>query len=140
MRGTSKMLVLFGIVFVLVAGGIMFVTLRMMTGVMDSATRATDPSAIMSSVTNTIVWTVVPIVLITVVGLAVFFFFLRRIMGGNARLIANGIPGTALVLDVRDTGVTLNNVNAVLETRLQVTIPGREPYETTAEVTPGRMS
>ena len=140
MRSMSKMLVLFGIVFVVVGGGILFVTLRMTSGVLDSATRPTDPSAVMSTVTNTIVWTVVPIVLVTVAGLAVFFFFMRRIMGGNAKLVASGIPGTALVLSVRDTGVTLNNVNAVLEARLQVTIPGHAPYETTAEVTLGRMN
>lgn len=140
MRGTSKMLLLFAFVFALVAGGIMFVVLRMTSGVMNSATRTTDPAQIMSTIGGTIVWTVVPIVLITVVGLALFFFFMRRVMGGNARLVASGIPGTALVLDVRDTGVTINQVNAVLEARLQVTIPGQAPYETTAEVTLGRMS
>src|SRR5687768_10485317 len=120
MRGMSKMLVLFGIVFLAVGGGILFVTLRMTSGILDSATRPTDPSAVMSTVSNAIVWTVVPIVLITVAGLAVFFFFMRRIMGGNAKLIAGGLSGTALVLSVRDTGVTINNVNAVLEARLQV--------------------
>jgi hypothetical protein len=61
-------------------------------------------------------------------------------MGADRRLIATGIAGTARVLDVRDTGVTINRVNAVLEARLEVTIPGEPPYETTAEVTLGRMS
>lgn len=140
MRSTSKMLLLFGLVFAVVAGGIMFVVWRMTSAFTGSAARAGDPGAIMSSVGNTIVWTVVPIVAITVAGLAVFFFLVRRIMGAQRRLIATGIAGTALVLDVRDTGVTINHVNAVLEARLQVTIPGEAPYETTAEVTLGRMN
>jgi hypothetical protein len=140
MRSTSKILVLFGVVFVLVGGGIMLVVWRMTSAITGSATRTSDPTAIMSSVGDTIVWTIVPVVAITVGGLAVFFFLLRRIMGADRRLLAGGITGTALVLDVRDTGVTINNVNAVLEARLQVTIPGQAPYETTAEVTLGRMS
>jgi len=140
MRGTSKMLMLFGVVFVLVAGGIMFVVLRVTGSAMNSATRTTDPSAIMSSFNDTLIWTVVPIVAITVAGLVVFFFFMRRIMGFNARLLARGIPGTARVLEVRDTGVTINRVNAVLEARLEVTVPGRAPYEARAEVMLGRMS
>jgi hypothetical protein len=140
MRGTSKMLMLFGLVFALVAGGIMFVVLRMTNTAMTGATRTTDFSAIMSTVNETLIWTIVPIVLITVAGLAAFFFFMRRIMSFNARLLARGIPGTARVLQVRDTGVTINRVNAVLEARLEVTVPGREPYETRAEVMLGRMS
>jgi hypothetical protein len=140
MRGMSKMLMLFGLVFALVAGGIMFVVLRMTNTAMTSATRTTDPSAIMSTVSETLIWTIVPIVAITVAGLAVFFFFMRRIMGFNARLLARGIPGTARVLEVRDTGVTINRVNAVLEARLEVTVPGRAPYEARAEVMLGRMS
>ena len=140
MRGTTKILVLFGVVFVLVAGGIVFVVWRMTSSAMNTATRTRDPAAIMSTVGDTILWTVVPIVVITVAGLVVFFVFVRRIMGAGRRLIAGGIPGTALVLDVRDTGVTINNVNAVLEARLQVTIPGQAAYEAMAEVTLGRMS
>jgi hypothetical protein len=140
MRDTSKILVLFGVVFVLVGGGIMFVVWRMTSSVMSSVTRSRDPAAAMSGIGDTIVWSVVPIVAITVAGLAVFFYLMRRIMGGQRRLLATGIAGTALVLDVRDTGVTINHVNAVLEARLQVTIPGTAPYETTAEVTLGRMN
>ncbi|HEY7608026.1 MAG TPA: hypothetical protein VIF14_02260 [Alphaproteobacteria bacterium] len=140
MRGTTKILVLFGVIFVLVGGGIMFVIWRMTSSAMHSATRTRDPAAMMSTIGDTIVWTVVPIVLITAVGLVVFFVFVRRFMGANQRLVASGIPGTALVLDVRDTGVTINNINAVLEARLLVTIPGRAPYEATVEVTLGRMN
>jgi hypothetical protein len=140
MRSTSKMLLLFGLVFIVVAGGIMFVVWHMTSTITGSAMRTTDPASMMSGIGNMIVWTVVPIVAITVVGLAVFFFFVRRIMGGDRRTLTSGIAGTALVLGVRDTGITINNVNAVLEARLQVTLPGRPPYETTTEVTLGRTS
>jgi hypothetical protein len=140
MRSTSKMLLLFGLVFVVMGGGITFVVWNMTSAITGGAMRTTDPASMMSGIGNTIVWTIVPIVAITVVGLAVFFFFVRRIMGADRRILANGIAGSALVLGVRDTGITINNVNAVLEARLQVTIPGRTPYETTAEVTLGRTS
>ncbi len=140
MRGTSKVLLLFGLVFVVVAGGIAFVVWHMTSTIAGGAMRTTDPASMMSGIGGMIVWTIVPIVAITVVGLLVFFVFVRRIMGADRRILANGIAGTALVLSVRDTGITINNVNAVIEARLQVTIPGRPPYETTAEVTLGRMS
>ncbi len=140
MRSTSKMLLLFGLVFIIVAGGIMFVVSHMTSTITGSAMRTTDPASMMSGLGNTIVWTIVPIVAITVVGLVVFFVFVRRIMGADRRILAGGVAGTALVLGVRDTGITINNVNAVIEARLQVTIPGRPPYETTTEVTLGRMS
>ncbi|MGH7002431.1 MAG: hypothetical protein ACREIP_00635, partial [Alphaproteobacteria bacterium] len=70
----------------------------------------------------------------------IFFVFVRRIMGADRRLVASGIPGTAVVLHVRDTGTTINHVNAVLDVRLQVSLPGQAPYETQSEVTLGRMS
>lgn len=138
MRSTSKILILFALVFVAVAGAIGFVVWHMTSTITGSAMRTANPASLMSGIGNTIVWTIVPIVAITVVGLAVFFVFVRRFMGADRRLLANGIAGTALVLGVRDTGITINNVNAVLEARLQVTLPGRPPYETTAEVTLGR--
>lgn len=140
MRSTSKMLLLFGLVFIVVAGGIMFVVSHMTSTITGGAMRTTDPASMMSGMGGMIVWTIVPIVAITVIGLLVFFIFVRRIMGADRRILANGIAGTALVLEVRDTGITINNVNAVLEARLQVTIPGRPPYETKAEVTLGRTS
>jgi len=140
MRGTTRLLIVFGIVFVVVGGAITFIITRMTSSMIGSASRTRDPGALMSSIGDTIVWTVVPVVAITVVGLVVFFVFVRRIMGADKRLVASGIPGTAIVLAVRDTGTTINNVNAVLDVRLQVTLPGHAPYETQSEVTLGRMS
>lgn len=140
MRSTTRILVIFGIVFVLVAAAIAIVVWQMTSSVLDTTRSPRDPSALISSVTQLVIWTIVPIVAITVVGLVIFFVFVRRIMGADRKLIATGIPGTAVVLDVRDTGVTINHTTAVLEARLQVTIPGQAPYEATAEVKMGRMS
>ena len=42
-------------------------------------------------------------------------------------LRASGVPGEALVENLADTGMTLND-NPVVEFQLLVTIPGREPY------------
>ena len=96
MRGTTRLLVLFGAIFVVVAGSIVFIITRMTSSVMHGATRTTDPSAMMSTIGDTMIWTAVPIVLITAAGILVFFFFMRRFMGANQRLVATGIPGTAL--------------------------------------------
>lgn len=141
MRGTNRILLVFLLVFAAVAGAIGLVVWQMTRSMMGTAARsAHDPAGMMSSLAGSIVWTIVPIVAITAVGLIVFFVFLRRFLGADRKLLATGIPGSALVLAVRDTGVTINNVNAVIEARLQVTVPGRAPYEATAEVTLGRMS
>lgn len=140
MRGTTKILVVFGIVFVLVSGAVVFVIWRMTSSMIGGATRTRDPAALMSGIGDTIVWTVVPIVAITAVGIVAVFVLARRMLGANRRLVTNGIPGTAIVLAVSDTGTTINNVNAVLDVRLQVTLPGQAPYETQAEVILGRMS
>jgi hypothetical protein len=46
------------------------------------------------------------------------------------RLLDEGVPGEARVLGVSDTGATLN-FEPVCELRLQVSLPGEAPYETT---------
>jgi hypothetical protein len=48
----------------------------------------------------------------------------------TARLLDEGVPGEARVLGVSDTGATLN-FEPVCELRLQVSLPGEAPYETT---------
>jgi hypothetical protein len=48
----------------------------------------------------------------------------------TARLLDEGVPGEARVLGVSDTGATLN-FDPVCELRLQVSLPGEAPYETT---------
>jgi len=43
--------------------------------------------------------------------------------------IRNGVPATAQVLSVQDTGVTINNLSMVAKVKLLVTVPGAPPYE-----------
>jgi hypothetical protein len=53
---------------------------------------------------------------------------LRGVREAN-RLMDEGVPGEARVLGVSDTGATLN-FDPVCELRLQVSLPGEAPYET----------
>jgi hypothetical protein len=57
----------------------------------------------------------------------------------TARLLEEGVPGEARVLGVSDTGATLN-FEPVCELRLQVSLPGEAPYETTIRQTMPRTS
>lgn len=99
-----------------------------------------DPANPAPAVASMMQWIVVPMVLITVVAIAAVFWVFRRFLSGNQALLRNGIPGTATVLSVRDTGATINRVNAVVELGLRVTIPGRPPYQTMLETMVGRMN
>lgn len=60
-------------------------------------------------------------------------YFSARYVGGldTSDLLRDGIPGTATVLSTQDTGVAINNLNIVVRLTLQVTVPGRAPYEVT---------
>ena len=70
----------------------------------------------------------------------IVFLGVARYTGGldTGPVLANGIPGTAEVLGVSDTGVTIHNLNAVFKVRALVTIPTRAPYETEFRVVVGR--
>ncbi|GAA1802370.1 hypothetical protein GCM10009682_25270 [Luedemannella flava] len=46
----------------------------------------------------------------------------------TSALLRDGMPGTAQVLSVRDTGTTIGDVNLVVQLHLRVTLPGRPPY------------
>jgi hypothetical protein len=141
MRTTSRLIIAFAAVFVAVAASIGVITWQLTSSVIGQATRnPRAPSSFLSSLGDSILVSVLGIVAVTVAGLAVFFFVMRRVMGSNQTLLATGMPGTALVLAVQDTGATINRVNAILDARLQVTLPGQAPYEANAEVILGRMS
>lgn len=99
-----------------------------------------DPASAASSVGSMIVWMVLPPLLITGAGIAAIFWVFRRFRRSNAALLRSGIPGTATVLSLRDTGTTINRVNAVVELGLQVAIPGRAPYQVKIETMIGRMN
>ena len=46
--------------------------------------------------------------------------------------------GNAQIIGIRDTGVTIGDVNAVFELRCMVGVTGRAPYEATMRVALGR--
>jgi len=54
------------------------------------------------------------------------------------RVTATGVPGTARVLGVTDTGATVND-HPVCEVQLEVSVPGQGPYTTTISQTIPRM-
>lgn len=47
----------------------------------------------------------------------------------TSSLLRDGEPGTAQVLSTQDSGVTINNVNMVVNVGLRVSAPGRVPYD-----------
>ena len=61
----------------------------------------------------------------------IVFLFVARYFGGldDSAVLASGIPGTGPVVSVRDTGVTVNNLNAVIKAHVLVSIPTRPAYE-----------
>jgi hypothetical protein len=54
------------------------------------------------------------------------------------RVTATGVPGSARVLGVTDTGATIND-HPVCEVQLEVTVPGQGPYTTTIRQSIPRM-
>ena len=77
-----------------------------------------------------IAWALVPMFLgLGVMGI-VFLFVAGYLDGLNpAKLLSGGVPATAEVLSVQDTGVTINGMTMVLKARLRVTVEGAPPYE-----------
>ena len=62
--------------------------------------------------------------------------YLRNFTGGDA--LDDAVPGTAQVRSVADTGVTINNVNAVFRVQATITVPGQPPYDGEFRMTLGR--
>jgi hypothetical protein len=73
---------------------------------------------------------------ITAVVFLVAARYLRNFTGADA--LTDGVAGTARVLSVSDTGVTINNVNAVLGVRADISVPGQAPYEGEFRIAVGR--
>jgi len=65
---------------------------------------------------------------------------LRGIAGAGGDAVPAGLSATALVLSVRDTGITINHINAMMEVGLRVQLDGQAPYDTQTRVTLGRHS
>ena len=72
--------------------------------------------------------------LISAIVLGATGFFLYRMLKGmsqNSALVKAGVPAPAVILDVQDTGVTMNNSMQARLT-LQVTPSGRPPFQAVA--------
>lgn len=78
-----------------------------------------------------LIWMFVPLM---VMG-AVFLLVARYLSGlDTSQTIANGVPATAEILSVQDTGVTINNLTMVVKLKLRVTVQGAPPYEAQTRV------
>jgi hypothetical protein len=77
---------------------------------------------------------------VTLLVTGAIFLAVGKYMSGldSSKTLTNGIPGTAQVTGVRDTGVTLNSVNAVIKASVIVSVEGREPYPAEVRFVLGR--
>lgn len=62
--------------------------------------------------------------------------YFKNFIGADG--LDDGVPGTALVESVSDTGVTVNNLNAVLRVTATITVPGQAPYPGEFRIAVGR--
>jgi len=62
--------------------------------------------------------------------MAIVFWFALRPLFAGAKLLKAGLPATATVLEVADTGMTLNQSAYGVRLKLHVMPPGRPAYET----------
>lgn len=60
---------------------------------------------------------------------------LKMIGGAGGRPVHAGLPGSATVLSVRDTGITINHINAMMDVGLRVQARDQTAYETKTRVT-----
>lgn len=93
--------------------------------------------------TGSMPWVAVLPVALPLIITGIIFVLTGRYVGGldTGATIANGVPGTAQIMTVQDTGVTINSVNMVVKVGLLVTIPGAPSYTAEARtVLSGRTS
>lgn len=76
----------------------------------------------------------------TLIFVGVIFLVVGKYMGGldSSKTLEHGIAGMAQVVGVQDTGVTINNLNAVIKAAVMVTIDGRPPYPAEVKFVLGR--
>jgi len=65
---------------------------------------------------------------------------LKMVRNAGGAAVPAGLPGTATVMSVRDTGITINHINAMMQVGLRVQPETGAPYDTTTRVTLGRHS
>jgi hypothetical protein len=69
---------------------------------------------------------------------AIFVLVGRFTAGLGPESIEDGIPAVGQVLSIRDTGVTINNHNALIKATVAVQLPGQAPYQAEVKVLLGR--
>jgi hypothetical protein len=68
----------------------------------------------------------------------IFLLVGRYLTGLSPESIRNGIPAMGQVLSIRDTGTTINHVNAVIAATVAVQVAGQAPYQAEVRVVLGR--
>jgi hypothetical protein len=72
------------------------------------------------------------IIIFALVFFGIFFFAFRKVfgpMGKQRKLQKIGIPAEATILEVGETGITVNNIYPVVKLKLEVRPPGGQPYQ-----------
>lgn len=74
-------------------------------------------------------------------GLLAFSLVAGRVLGVESKLLATGVPATAVIKAVRDTGISLQNgMYTVLEFTLQIGPATPSPYQVTCRSTVPRVA
>lgn len=82
------------------------------------------------------------ILILVLVSSSVFYFALRLTLGPYAkrkRLMRSGKQAEATILEVEDTGVTINEIYPLIKVRLEVRPPGGEPYRAETKMLVNRL-
>lgn len=72
----------------------------------------------------------------------IFFFVFRKVfgpVGKQRKLQRTGLPAEATILEVRETGWTVNNIYPVVKLKLEVRPPGAQPYHAELQTLIGRL-
>jgi hypothetical protein len=81
-------------------------------------------------------------IIFTLVTVSIIYFSFRAALGPYGKrkaLMKSGKPAEATILEVEDTGVTINEIYPLVKVRLQVRPPGGQPYEAETKMLINRM-
>ncbi len=74
--------------------------------------------------------------------LLIFFVVYRKVfapVGRQRQLQRTGLPAEATILEIRETGWTVNNIYPVVKLKLEVRPPGGQPYQAEVQTLIGRL-